>query len=153
MGWWRTRAGERGSSALTIGGLSATAARVNCCTICSCCHRVAASCSRRCAMYQLQLEHELLSRNGLHSDLGLTSAEVTALLDQDGRVVRRRAAVQTACLGMFDTNSQTSAQPRLDLVDRIPQGTRTVLHMCARRAQPMHPCTPSDHPSSPRAVV
>ena len=63
----RARAGERDSSALTIGQLSAAQAAAVCCTICSSCTRVAAACLRASPFQNLQLEHGQHYGNGLRS--------------------------------------------------------------------------------------
>ena len=100
------QAGERSSSALTIGQLSAAEADAVCCTICSSCTRVADVRRRVCPFQDLQLEHEQLFGNGLRRDQELSSAEVSTEPDPDGRLVRRPETRRSADLRLFATNPQ-----------------------------------------------
>ena len=105
----RARAGERDSSALTIGQLSAAQADAIWCTICSSCTRVAAVRPRRYSLSRLQLEHEQLFGNGLRSPLDARSAERATEPDPDGRLVRRLQPRRTWDLRRIATKPQISA--------------------------------------------
>jgi len=85
----RARAGERDSSALTIGQLSAAQAAAVCCTICSSCTRVAAACLRASPFQNLQLEHGQHYGNGLRSRTQTRKHGATVEPDPNGRRVRK----------------------------------------------------------------
>ena len=103
LGRWPGWAGERGSSALTIGAVGAAAAVVIWSSICSCCTRLAGERRRSCPFSDLQLEREQLSRNGLHGPMANRELRGTMEPDLRGRTAR---SLHSRNKAMSDTNRE-----------------------------------------------
>ena len=103
MGWWLGWAGRRSSSALTIGKLSAAHVNAICSTILPSCTRVAVVLPRSLTISGLQLEHDQLSKIGLHGPIENPILHRTMKPDLNGR---HRCGLQPRNNIMSDTNRE-----------------------------------------------